>query len=162
MKLLWVFSICLFFCSCNYFNTEKITSETFYEEELKIISWNEVDMLPTFPECDSAIEKPEQQACFLKVFKREIVNNLDVEALKTHHAILDTLHLDLEVTKTGIIQLLHFKADSTLMNTMPDLEEKLTLSIKQLPQLEPALKRGIPVTMQWTLPIIIKTDSITD
>lgn len=162
MKLLKVLGICMVFCGCNYFNTEKITSETFYEAELKTISWNEVDTLPTFSECDSTLEKLEQQACFLKVFKREILNNLDIETLKTPHAVLDTLHLDLKVTHVGVIQLLEFNADSTLLSYMPDLKQKITFSIEQLPQLEPALKRGIPVTMQCTFPIIIKTDTLTN
>ena len=159
MKLLCGFSICLIFCSCNFFNTEKITSESFYEEEMKTITWNEVDTLPTFSECAAASEKEDQQMCFLKIFKREIISNLDLETLKTHHSIFDTIHLDLKVTHQGNIELLHFKADSTLLYRIPDLEQKISTSIQQLPEVEPALKRGIPVTMQWTFPIIIKTDT---
>lgn len=162
MKLFWILIICMLFAGCNFFNTEKIPSESFYEEEIKTITWNEVDVLPTFSECTSASEKQEQQACFLKVFKRTIVSHLDAEALKTHHSILDTLYLNLKVTHEGAIELLHFEADSTLLYRMPDLEQKITTSIQQLPEVAPALKRGIPVTMQWKFPIIIKTDTVTN
>ncbi|MAL59694.1 MAG: hypothetical protein CMC14_06580, partial [Flavobacteriaceae bacterium] len=53
--------------SCQYFNTERISSETFYEEEIESINWSEVDTYPMFRECETFTEKEVQKTCFQNV-----------------------------------------------------------------------------------------------
>ena len=43
--------------SCQFFETEKISTETFYEEEIKAIDWKDVDQYPVFTECSDFSEK---------------------------------------------------------------------------------------------------------
>lgn len=58
-------SLCVF-ASCQYFSTEKISSESIYEEELKSINWTDVDTFPAFPGCDDLIAQEAQKNCFKK------------------------------------------------------------------------------------------------
>ena len=42
----------LFFYSCEYFETKKISSETFVKDEIKSINWKDVDQYPIFKNCE--------------------------------------------------------------------------------------------------------------
>tara|TARA_B110000211_G_scaffold105679_1_gene122880 strand:+ start:999 stop:1181 length:183 start_codon:yes stop_codon:yes gene_type:complete len=57
MKYAFYVLVLFVLASCQYFETDKISSETFYQQEIKTISWNDVDQFPSFSSCQHISEK---------------------------------------------------------------------------------------------------------
>ncbi|MDX1463031.1 MAG: hypothetical protein R3359_08240 [Marinirhabdus sp.] len=160
MKYFWILSI-LFGCSsCQYFETEKISSDTFYEEEIKTIDWKDVDRYPAFLNCDTLSVKTAQKHCFeeelAQVLQQGVVDQ-GVTALRDLH---DTIMLSFSVSENAQIMMLQMQMDSILQNEFPHLKDSLVHAIDALQLVAPAYKRGIPVKTQFTLPIIVKTEEL--
>ncbi len=147
-----------FATSCKYFNTEKISSEEFLEEGLKSIKWNEVDTYPNFPNCEESLEKIEQKTCFETTLITHFHNQLLQKDLISTGAILDTVVMTLKVSNNGKITLTEIAGDSITFAKLPHLKLWLQESVITLPLTQAALKRGIPVNTQFTLPLVLKTE----
>ena len=148
--------------SCQFFETEKISSDQFYEEEIQAIEWDDVDHYPTFLVCEQHTEKTEQKKCFettLSTFVYQFIadKNIISSADLNHTAVMD-----FSISKTGQISNLNIQMDTVLLQTVPLLKEWLEQSIDSLPKLSPAYKRGLPVETQFTLPVTIKTYKTTN
>jgi len=160
MNYLKIVLILLLVSSCRYFETEKISTETFYQEELKTIDWKDVDQYPAFPNCDSYTEKSDQKLCF--------ENSLDThlkQAFSNHNAIAirdlnDTITLKFTISNKGQLLLTDLKMTETIRAEFPILDRWLQEGIDTLSPVAPAYKRGIPVETQFTLPILIKTTDL--
>ena len=61
MKYIFYVLVLCIMASCQYFETDKISSDTFYDQEIKTISWNQVDQYPTFVSCQKDSEKKERK-----------------------------------------------------------------------------------------------------
>lgn len=158
----FLYGLVFFLVSCELFNTQKITKETFYEEGVKDITWNEIDTYPIFPECTSEIDKLPQQQCFLNVIRSQMQSQLTSNQVEAFHEISDTLALTLAINSEGEMQLMNIEADSVLLSKIPRLKEILNSGIDQLSKPQPATKQGIPVATQLTLPIVIETNPAID
>ena len=158
MKYVLLLTIFILATSCQFFETEKISSETFYDEELKTIDWKEVDQYPVFKACESLSEKKEQKICFektLSMFLFEAVsNNKDVSI----HSLHDTIHIQFSISEEGKLTVKNIDMDSLTKAELPRLEERLINKIDSISLTAPAYKRGIPVKTKFTLPIVLQTD----
>lgn len=143
--------------SCQYFSTEKITSEEFYEEELNSIDWEDVDQYPAFSVCDQITEKAAQRICFVNTIKEKIYTSLGKKNLSVSRDILDTVFIRLNIGREGEISTYQVFVDSLLSSELPLLEFWLSQNIDSLPPLSPATKRGIPVATEFTLPVVIRS-----
>lgn len=159
MKYNWIIGLLLggICTSCQFFDTQRISSETFYEEEYQNLDWNDVDTYPAFPSCESYTEKTGQQQCFQQI----IVQNFE-QVLKQHQVMTtvdmnDTLHLLLEVDQEGTLLLTEVEADTLTWQQIPSLRELAQETITTLPKPAPAYKRGIPVKVQLTLPVLLNS-----
>ena len=144
--------------SCKYFETEKISSEEFLEEELKSITWNEVDTYPHFPECTESLEKSAQKECFESTLLNHIQAQLLQKELISTEALHDTVFMTIHIDNTGEITLTETRGDSITFAELPDLKRWLEESVAMLPHTQAALKRGIPINTRFTLPLVVKTD----
>ena len=147
------FLLCM---SCNNFEFKKISTERFFEEELKSINWNEVDVYPGFKNCEAVIKKVQQKTCFQKTLTSSFYKYLQEKTPKVNQAINDTVFLSLSISNVGQINLTKIEGDALIFDLIPKLKQWLQESVKQLPKASPASKRGIPVATQFKLPIIIK------
>jgi len=150
--------ILILFSSCQFFETEKISSESFYEDELKTIDWNDIDQYPTFSTCKEYTDKSEQKTCFVNAISSHIYQSIGDRKLTTIHRFHDTIEIDFSVSKTGQLQILKIKMDSLLNVQLPGLKDIIPESIDSISIDAPAYKRGIPVNTTFTLPIVFKTD----
>ena len=146
--------------SCQYFETDKISKETFYQEELKTIDWKDVDQYPAFPQCESFTDKAEQKSCFENALSSHLR-----QAFTNHNAIAvrdlnDTVTLKFSISNNGKLSIMEMQITETIKAEFPLLHNWLEESIDTLSLVAPAYKRGIPVATQFTLPIIIKTTSL--
>lgn len=144
--------------SCDYFNVKKTTPEAILKEDLKTFNWDEVDMYPSFPECDSFISKTDKKLCFEKTVHSAINSLLQKQIIVVTQDVNDTLMLKLRATNTGKISLLETKMDTLTKNEIPGLEKLILQSLEELPQINPAIKRSQPVTTEFELPLIIKVN----
>ncbi|MDC8002868.1 hypothetical protein POV27_02275 [Aureisphaera galaxeae] len=153
---LWITLVTL--SSCQWFDTEKISSETFYEEELKAIDWEDVDQYPTFKDCDHITEKEAQKQCFETTLATPIYRTISSKKLVTHHDLNDTVWVRFSITKEGAFSNVETEMDSALQVQIPLLESWIRQSMDSLPKMAPAYKRGIPVETRFGLPIVVKTE----
>lgn len=148
--------------SCQYFETEKISSETFYEEEIKAIDWENIDQYPTFPQCETFIEKMERKKCFVETLQGHVSRSLSSKNMSSHQDLRDTVLLNFTISNTGEISQLNITVDSLLSQEIPMLRQWLKESIDSLPELSPAQKKGIPVETQFTFPVVVTTEMTTN
>lgn len=146
--------------SCQFFETEKLSTETIYQEELKSINWKDVDQYPAFPECTSIIDKQEQKTCFVASLSKQIYKSINQQDYLVHQQFEDTIMLTIVIDKTGKMKLEKVLMDSLVQNYFPYLEVLLAKSLDSLQPVNPAQKRAIPVKTQFTLPIILATSDL--
>jgi hypothetical protein len=146
--------------SCQFFETEKISSETFYEEELKTIDWKNVDRYPAFASCDTLSEKTQQKECFEGELAYQIQQRMTEQGVTSFQDINDTIMLSFSVSESAAITIVQMQIDSLLQRKFPHLKDSLKYSIDALQLVAPAYKRGIPVKTQFTLPIVVTTQDL--
>ncbi|RDK88883.1 hypothetical protein [Marinirhabdus gelatinilytica] len=153
-KLLFVVLLCT---SCQFFETEKISSETFYESAVKTIDWNNVDSYPVFSACEALSEKPKQKQCFENELAYQLHQRMMAQGVKALKDVNDTIVLSFAISENAKISILHMQIDSVLQKEFPHLQDSLLYSMGALELVAPAYKRGIPVKTQFTLPILVTT-----
>jgi hypothetical protein len=144
--------------SCEGIITQKKSSEEFLEEELKTITWDDVDTYPLFEGCNENDSKGMQKKCFENFIHNHINRHLNQEQLISTTPISDTLMISLQLNANSELSVLGIEGDSLTFSTFPELKERLSESLNSLPRAAPALKRGVPVNTQFTLPLVIKTE----
>lgn len=154
-----LFLFCTFFLctSCQWFQTEKVTSDAFLEEELKTINWNDIDSYPLFESCDESADKTVQKSCFEETLLQHIYTQLSNTTLQSDQTLNETIQLHLIIDNSGKILVDTITGNSIVFDEFPDLKTTLKNSIAALPKTAPALKRGIPVTTKFILPVVIAT-----
>lgn len=156
MKKLIVLSILLCFCSCDYFSFKKNK----IEEKLDTnVDYKAVDTSPSFDVCKDLIDKEKKTDCFRKTMHREIAKSLRDQNIKVKRPVNETIHVVITIPSKGKATLKSIKASDNLHKEIPDLKRMLEKSIADLPVIFPAIKRGITVTSEYTLPIRIKLES---
>ncbi len=158
MRQLFLFILFISTTSCQYFDTEKISAETFYEEEIKTIDLSQIDTYPIFQECANTMEKEETRLCFENELTARIAQSLSRESLKAINSLQDTLWVNFTISEKAIITVNEVKTDSLIHLEFPKLQEKIIQKIDSIILKAPAYKRGIPVRTSFNLPIVIRTE----
>lgn len=143
--------------SCKYFETEKIPSETFYQQEVEAIDWESVDRYPAFPDCIAFAEKQEQKSCFENTLLAHLYSDLADRQMELMEETNDTVWIHFSVLASGELQNTDIAMKPALREQLPDFDLWIAQSLAELPPAEPAFKRGIPVETQFKLPIIVRT-----
>ncbi len=144
--------------SCQLFETEKVSSEDIFEEEIGTIDWKEVDRYPSFTACEEILEKPEQKDCFINTISSHLYQAVSHKEIIAVREVYDTVKVKFEVGSSGRLSILEIEMDSLLQEEFPDLEMMIFNTVDSLQPVAPAYKRGIPVRTQFTLPVIVQTD----
>lgn len=144
--------------SCEFFETEKVSSEEIFKDEIKTITWNDVDRYPAFPLCKNEIEKAEQRECFINTISLRLYENISNKNLVAIREVYDTVKVKFAVASSGRLSILEVEIDTLLQREFPDLKMWIVNSVDSLQPVAPAYKRGIPVNTQFTLPVIVKTN----
>jgi len=120
-----------------------------------IVDFSSVDKYPSFPACDSIIDRDKKAICF-----RETIHATINEELQKHHfqikdSINETIFLDILINAKGRFILDTIKSSENIRKQLPELDSILRTNINQLPEIISANKMGIPVTTKYQLPIKI-------
>ena len=153
--LLLIFPILV---GCNNFETKKISSEEVLNKETKSLNWREVDEYPAFENCKNITDLTKARSCFEATVANSIYTYLSKQQPIVTQAIDDTLFLYLEISKTGKPIVDSLTVDSMVVSQLPQLDLWVRQSVDSLPKIYPAIKRGIPVSSVFKMPILIKAE----
>lgn len=152
MRVFFVLILVLLFTSCDKIPFLK-------KQEIRqldtIVDFTSVDLSPSFSICDSLVDKSKKSDCFRTTIHKNIGEELQQFSLKSSDSINETVLLDLIINSKGKISFDSLEMSSVLKSQFPELDSLLEVSISNLPQIYPAIKRGIPVTTKYQLPIQI-------
>jgi hypothetical protein len=160
MKFTYALFFLLLGTSCQFFETERVSSEQIYKEEIQEIDWGDIDTFPAFSECESLTVKEEQQTCFQQVLIQKFEERMKAMNISTRYTLNDTLEITVEVSRTGTLSLSEIQVDSAVLKKFPEIKEFLRDGIQNFSNPAPAYKRGIPVRSKFKLPLILNTQEL--
>jgi len=153
-KLFVIFFYLILLVSCSYFN------ETNKKQPIQkidtIVNFNLVDAFPLFPSCKDIPSREKQQICFQLQMSQYIYASLKEYQLNSKETINDTILVKLKINTLGKTSLSSIKISEKTSQLLPKFDSLIKVSLLKLPKLLPAVKRNMPVTTEFTLPIILK------
>jgi hypothetical protein len=138
--------------SCDFFQKKNIDDSQIVDT---IIDFKSVDMFPLYPSCERFISQEKQQICSQSKISKQLYESLNASQIITLRKINDTLFLKLGVDAKGKVALLNIKSTDLLKQQIPKLDSLIKNGVSNLPELKPAIKRGIPVAMEFGLSIVV-------
>jgi hypothetical protein len=146
-----------FLSSCQYFEKQVPTEKELLEKELKSIDWSKVDTYPSISECDSLTDLELRKQCFFEYLSATIQQKLNVDTpFNKMYPEIDTIQVKVTVLPDAtMIFEPQFEQDSLSYDKVK-IDSILHARLVDLPQVNPAIKRGIPVKTQFILPVILK------
>lgn len=124
-------------------------------KELHTIDWTKVDEYPTVDGCDSIKGKEENKICFFSSISSELKEKLLQDTLITQIKGLNEMNILVTVSKDAEVTFQSDSSDSIRYN-VPYLNSLLRDKNQGFTRIHPALKRGIPVTTKFVLPITLQ------
>jgi hypothetical protein len=149
----FTFLLCIIFCtSCDKFSFSK-------NKDLQnidtIVDFTSVDFSPSFKICDAIIDKEQMVTCFRNTIHQKIGEELKKHYLTVKDSIDEVIYVDVLINSKGEIIFDETATSENIKQQLPRLDSILKESVKNLPKIHPAIKRGIPVTTKYRLPIRI-------
>ncbi len=144
----------LVFFSCAYF--ENNSKREPIQEVDTIVDFNTVDAFPLFPNCQDIPSRKKQRICFQLEMAQHIYAALKEHQFNAKEVINDTVLIKLKVDATGKTSLSNIKIADKISQLFPEFDSIVKVSLQNLPGLQPAIKRDMPVTTEFTLPIVLK------
>jgi hypothetical protein len=155
IKQLFILLICSFLVlSCSYI--EKNTKRAPIQKIDTIIDFNNVDAYPLFPNCADIPSREKQQICFQIEMSQHIYASLKEFQLSVKDSVNDTILVKLKIDSSGKTTLSNIKISDKTRELLPQFDSVLRVGLLNLPTLQPAIKRAMPVTTEFTLPIVLK------
>ena len=158
MRKLWVIAIMCGFSSCDMFESKDKKTQELVEQEMRSIDWNAVDNYPLFESCDETLSKSDQQECFQQRLLTHFSNTLGEFEFVLEDNVNSVVFVDFIIDQNGKILVLDIEKDAAIDRQMPEFDGIITQSLKGLPPIAPALKRGIPVKTKFRIPIQLSSE----
>ncbi len=143
--------------SCNWFASKEAKTQELVNREMREIDWNDVDNYPLFENCDETLTKTGQRECFERELLEHCGKTLREFDYEFEEGTNTTIQVDFLVDQNGHISILDIEKDGSIDNQMPEFDQIVAESLKNLPTLAPALKRGMPVKAKFRIPIVFNT-----
>jgi len=150
----------LLICSCNYFENKKIhANDTLVQEKMDQLDKTSIDKFPVFIDCESLNGNTEEEKeCFITTLSTHISDSLWENQLVLTNEIDASFQVTLEVAADGKINIIKFDVPSVLKENIPNIEQLISESVQELPEIKPALKKVqsgelIAVKTQFVIPI---------
>ena len=148
-----VFAFLLLLLFCNSCDLVMGLDDSKIETLDTIIDFSSVDFSPSFPVCDSIITKQEKSACFRNTMHAKISSELQKHSFTIKEAVSETVFVHLLISANGTVVLDEIQSSENIQIQLPTLDSLLKISVRNLPKITPASKRGIPVVTKYSLPI---------
>lgn len=124
---------------------------------MRNINFNEVDRYPLFDNCDEMMDKAGQLDCFQNTLLTQYTETLADFEFQFVSDINTSIYVDFMVDYKGEISVLEVQRNEDIESQIPEFRSIITQSLKGLPPLSPALKRGVPVSSKFRIPIIVNS-----
>ncbi|MEX0314763.1 MAG: hypothetical protein AB3N18_11340 [Allomuricauda sp.] len=158
MRKLILLSFLGLFASCELFTSKEEQTKNRVNEELLAIDWNDVDQYPLFDDCDETVAKQVQQECFQTVILGYFSKALDSLQFQVDKDLNDTVYVHFIIDEHGFISVTEVEENQAVLNEIEDFNTKISNQLNDLTTVRPALKRGIPVSLRFKLPIVLNTN----
>lgn len=155
LRIFLAFLAVFIFNACHFFTADDKKNR---QELDTIVDFSSVDVSPTFINCESLIEKEEQNNCFGNTIQQKIGEELAAFSLEVKNPIDEIITVIILINLQGEFLFQELKASEIIKNEIPKLDSILKVSVENLPTVYPAIKRSIPVATQYELPIRIKLE----
>lgn len=143
--------------SCTWISSKEEKTQKIAEKELLAIDWNEIDHYPLFETCDETASKELQRVCFEEQVLIHIAKTFEEQNFIFDTELKDSVMVDFIVNRQGRFQVSVIERNPELLERMPDLNRIINRSFSAIPRVEPALKRGTPVSTKFRIPIAFNT-----
>ncbi len=156
-KIAVLCGLCLM-VSCDWFSSREANTRKLVDKELSGIDWNDVDQYPLFAECDEGVVKTAQRECFENTLLQHLTTTLQDFEFVLNTDFEDTIYVDFLVDRDGRLSVLNIQENAAVRKQIPEFNGIITQSLRSIPKLEPALKRGIPVNAKFRIPLVLNTN----
>ena len=156
MRNLFILYLLFLLTACNWSAKREEKTQQLVDEQIKSIDWEDVDQYPLFSDCDELASKPEQKKCFMETLLRHFSKSLQESDFVVTKEINDTIFVNFRMEDSGAITLMNIKNDEQISQQVPGFQNEIEKSLNSLPKIEPALKRGIPVSAKFRIPIVLQ------
>ena len=155
-RLLFAILFVFLSTSCDFISQGDTTSQDLTITNTEV-DFTTVDVYPLFRVCNGCDTNSKQNLCFESVLVENLEKSLNKNKISVNKSITDTVFIDLLIDRKAKISIIKINAPPEILQAIPKLDSIIDHGIKQLPEiLQPALKRGIPVEVQFRLPVKIK------
>lgn len=114
----------------------------------EIFNFSVVESKPIFPGCENLATENEKFMCFIKNIKQYIAENYEFPELARQMGIQGKVYINFVIEKNGKV------SNVTIARGVDKLiDDEAIRIIKLLPKFIPAMQRGKPVRMEYTVPI---------
>ena len=158
MKYILSLFFLFFFFSCELNINKKISVDEILDEEWKTFNWSDVDEYPSFTTCDSLLTISQKKECFISTLSNQIYSDLISNTKTVNRIIQDTVILKFTISKDGKIDFDELIVDESIIDLRSLIDLSFKSSIKKLPKMFPAIKRGQQVNVKFSLPIYVSTE----
>ena len=152
-RYLFFFFTLIICTSCDYFANKNKREAQVIDT---IVDFTRVDVSPSFNKCKNLLDAAKTN-CFRNEIQKRIANSLKRHYFVTEDSINEVVLIDVSINNKGKFRLLNILSTDEIKSQLPSLDSLLKKSIKDLPRISPAIKRGIPVATQYQLPVRIVT-----
>jgi hypothetical protein len=144
--------------SCQFFDKKVPSEDELLQKELEKIDWKKVDAFPSIDACDVLTDEAQRKQCFFEYLTQTIQEKLSVDTLAILYPNIDTIEVKVTVFPDSSLQFEpQFPKDSVAYDKIK-IDSMLHAKLVDLPKVNPAIKRGIPVKTQFVLPVILKSE----
>lgn len=144
--------------ACTLFSSKEKRTQKLVAKEMEQIDWNTLDHYPLFVECDELMTAESQRSCFEDSMVKRLSEGLAEYDLILEDQVSTVIYIDLLVDMEGKIKVADMERNPDILAQIPDFNRMIQREINELPQVEPALKRGVPVNVKFRIPIELNTN----
>ncbi|MVX35773.1 hypothetical protein [Myroides sp. LoEW2-1] len=156
MYRLVFFTIIAFSFTACQFSTSKIEKEgELLQKELEKIDWSKVDTYPNFEGCDTIQDLQQKKDCFFDSVALELQQRLLQDTLEGKFSQIESVQVLVTVQADSKIDFTVYKAPDSLAIQIHAIDSLLQEKKKDFPAIYPATKRGIPVSTQFVIPVLL-------
>ena len=153
LRIFSLFLLFLLITSCDNFSFSKNKNLQAVDT---IVDYTSVDFSPSFKVCDSIIDKHQKSNCFRTTIHQKIGVELQKHQFVIRDSISEIVYVDLLINSKGKIVIEAMASSEEIRIQLPELDSVLRISVDKIPNVYAAIKRGIPVTTKYRLPIKIQ------
>ncbi|CAM3536777.1 hypothetical protein [Zobellia roscoffensis] len=156
MRNLTILCFLFLLTACNWSASREEKTQELVNKEMLSIDWEDVDQYPLFADCDETAAKQEQKQCFMATLLKHFSKTLEESDFVVQEAVKDTIFVDFLMEASGVISLQNIDKGTIPEDELAGFDEQIEKSLNNLPKIEPALKRGIPVRAKFRIPIVLQ------